>query len=178
MAYVAARGLPLHEAYTVYGASRVSCVWCILAKLSDHRAAILDPRNHALGLRMVALEAASTFGFQGSRWLGDTLAQIVPAGLAAALARAKEGAALRERAEARIPKDLLYKKGWPERLPTTAEAKLLGHVRADVAEAVGLPPALTAPDDVVARYAELLRLKAEKAAKVERAAARKRSRPD
>ncbi|MGI8547337.1 MAG: phosphoadenosine phosphosulfate reductase family protein [Gemmatimonadaceae bacterium] len=41
-------GFPLHEAYGVYGSSRVSCTYCVLATRNDHLAALADPRNHAV----------------------------------------------------------------------------------------------------------------------------------
>ena len=159
-----ANGFARHEAYTVYGASRVSCVWCILATAEDHRAGARDPRNHALGRRMAHLEIASTFGFQGSRWLGDTLAELLTAEDRSAVAAAKDRAAVRERAETRIPKHLLYSKGWPTCLPTHEEAVLLGEVRAAVAAALGLEPTFTDPLEIIARYKDLLTEKARREA--------------
>lgn len=167
-----AHGFGRHEAYTVFGASRVSCVWCILATEDDHRAGARDPRNHALGRRMVCLEVASTFGFQGSRWLGDTVADLLTTEQVAAVAAAKSRAKRREAAEARIPTHLLYTKDWPTCIPTQDEAELLASVRAEVAAAMGLEPTFTDPAAIIARYTELMaekarrdRLKAEKAAR-------------
>lgn len=146
---------PLHEAYTLFGSSRVSCVWCILATEADHRAATLDPRNAALARRMVALEATSTYAFQGSRWLSDTLGNFVPGGRTA-VQDAKNRAALRESAESKIPKHLLYTKGWPTCVPTFEEACLLTAVRWQVAEAVGLEKTFCKPVEIVDRYEELI----------------------
>lgn len=154
-----------HEAYTVYGASRVSCVWCILATADDHRAGARDERNHDLGRRMVALETASTFGFQGNRWLGDTLAALLSDEQRAAVPLAKERAKLREQAEARLPKHLLYSKGWPTCVPTREEAVLIGEVRSAVADAVGLEKTFIEADQIIGRYETLLAEKAKRDAK-------------
>lgn len=160
-AYADEQGFPLHEAYGRFGASRVSCVWCILATLADHLAGARDDRNHALAQRMVALELASTFGFQGSRWLADTLAD--PLGLdRGEIARAKRNAELREAAESQIPKHLLYTKGWPTCMPTPAEAELLASVRNATAAALGLNATFGTAEAVTARYAQLLSQKEEK----------------
>lgn len=164
-------GFTRHEAYTTFGASRVSCVWCILATEDDHRAGARDPRNHALGVRMAGLEIASTFAFQGGRWLGDTLRDILPDGHAAALAGAKERGRRREEAEARIPKHMLYTKGWPMCVPTREEAELLGEVRADVAAALGLSATFTGHEQIIGRYRDLLAEKAMRDAKKSRLAA-------
>jgi 3'-phosphoadenosine 5'-phosphosulfate sulfotransferase (PAPS reductase)/FAD synthetase len=165
-----------HEAYTKFGASRVSCVWCILATADDHHAGARDERNHELGRRMVNLELVSTFGFQGSRWLGDTLRDILTDEQRAAVPLAKERAALREQAEARIPKHLLYTKDWPTCVPTPDEAVLLASVRTAVADALGLAKTFTEPGEIIARYTSLMaekaRRDAEKVAKANRKAAK------
>ncbi len=162
-AFLEAEGFDLHEAYTTFGASRVSCVWCILATLGDHLAGARDERNHGLGRRMAALEVASTFAFQGSRWLSDSLAgplSLAPEAVASAKARAE----LREEAEARIPEHLLYTKGWPTCVPTQAEAELLAEVRKAVALAVGIRPTFTDPAEIIERYTALMAAKTAKAA--------------
>lgn len=153
-------GFPRHEAYTRFGSRRVSCVYCILATEADHKASATDGRNLAVGRRMVDLEVASTFAFQGNRWLGDTLGEYLTADRRAALDVAKERAARREKAEARIPKHLLYVKGWPTCVPTEEEATLLSAVRWQVADALGLEPTFCRPREVVGRYEELIALKA------------------
>jgi len=155
-AYLTEQSFELHEAYTTYGASRVSCVWCILAKESDHEAGARCLENHVLGRRMVDLEIASTFAFQGSRWLGDTIAHILTDEQRAALSLAKERGARREAAEAVIPKHLLYTKGWPTCVPTFAEAEMLAGVRREVAAAVGLEIVCTDAAAVIDRYEELM----------------------
>jgi len=171
LGFLEERAFDLHEAYTTFGSSRVSCVFCILATACDHLAGVRDPRNHDVARRMVDLEIASTFAFQGNRWLGDTLDSILDKSRRTGLADAKAMAALREEAEARIPEHLLYTKGWPTCVPTHAEAQLLGEVRAKVAEVVGLQNRFVTPGRIIARYEELMAAKEAKAKKKNRKAA-------
>lgn len=164
-----------HEAYTRFGAPRVSCVNCMIGTEECHRAGARDERNHAIGRRQVDLEIVSTFAFQGSRWLGDTLAAILTHDQRAGLARAKEAARLRTEAESLIPKHLLYTKNWPTCVPTRPEAELLASVRLRVADAVGLRATFTDPDEVIARYEQLLAEKAAKEAVRTKRTSRKRA---
>lgn len=159
-----------HEAYSVYNASRVSCVFCILAKEDDHLAGMRCEANRAVGRRMVALETISTFAFQGNRWLGDTLASILDDGQRAGVERAKAAAEVRVLAESKIPKHLLYTKGWPTCVPTFEEAALLGAVRFAVCDALELPKTFVNPHEIIARYEHLMREKERKAAKKPKAA--------
>src|SRR5204863_8539336 len=46
LAYHDFHRFPLHEAYTKYGMSRVSCAYCILSSLADLRASATNPENH------------------------------------------------------------------------------------------------------------------------------------
>lgn len=150
---------PLHEAYTSYGSSRVSCCFCILASLHDLQAGTLAPENHDIYREMVSLEIVSTFRLQSDQWLGDIAPHLLDAQMLEGLRWAKERAALREAAEARIPPHLLFTKGWPQIMPTWDEAKLIGEVRASVGAVVGIPVNYTEPDAVGQRYAELIALK-------------------
>jgi 3'-phosphoadenosine 5'-phosphosulfate sulfotransferase (PAPS reductase)/FAD synthetase len=149
-----ARGFPLHEAYTKYGSSRVSCAFCIMGSRADLLAATTCSDNDDLYREMVRLETLSTFAFQ-SGWLGDVAPSLLSDDLRAGVARAKAAAATRERLEAQIPPHLLYTKGWPTCIPTAAEARLLCDVRAGVAEAVGLTIGFTEPGELIARYRRL-----------------------
>lgn len=153
---IADAGLKLHEAYTCYGASRVSCAFCIMGAGSDLLAATTCPENHDLYIEMVELEAASTFGLQGSRWLADVAPALLPPGLRERVARAKDAATLRQMVEAELPDHLLYTAGWPTALPTGDEAALIARVRSRVASLVGIDVGFLTVDAVVARYAELL----------------------
>jgi hypothetical protein len=153
---IAAAGLALHEAYTVYGASRVSCAYCIMSSLDDLRAAASCADNHDVYRKMVRLEAESTFAFQGQRWLADVAPHLLPSELAADVARAKAAAIERQAIEAEIPAHLLFSSGWPTLRPTADEAELLASVRRRVAQTVGIDVGYVSGVDVLRRYDELL----------------------
>lgn len=157
---IADAGLDLHEAYRVYGASRVSCALCIMSSLPDLAAAMRCTDNHGLYVSMVELEAASTYAFQGSRWLADLAPQLLPTPLRDAAALAKQKAAQRQRIEAELPKHLLYTAGWPTGMPTIEEAELIASVRVRVSTLIGLDARCLTADTVCDRYAELLAAKA------------------
>lgn len=154
--YVRIRGDELHEAYRLYGSTRVSCAFCVLGSEHDLRASSNCTDNQAIYREMVALEATSTFSFQSHRWLGDVAPDLLDAGLRARLQEAKERARLRMSAEARLPAHLLFVKGWPTVLPTPGEAALIAEVRRDVAQVVGLQVHHTDRDAVLVRYRELM----------------------
>jgi 3'-phosphoadenosine 5'-phosphosulfate sulfotransferase (PAPS reductase)/FAD synthetase len=156
---IAAVGLALHEAYTIYGASRVSCAYCIMSSLDDLRAAASCEDNHDVYRSMVELEAASTFAFQGQRWLADVSPSLLSHTLAASVARAKVAAAQRQAVEGEIPAHLLFASGWPTGRPTPEEADLLASIRRRVAQIVGLELNYLRGADVLRRYDELLALR-------------------
>lgn len=153
---IAEAGLQLHEAYTRYGASRVSCCFCIMSSAKDLIAAAGCLDNHDLYRRMVALEARSTFAFQGGKWLADVAPHVLSAELLAKITIAKACASAREQAEAEIPKHLLFTSGWPTVMPTLEEAKLIASVRNRVNQAVGLQAKNLSADAVLSRYERLL----------------------
>lgn len=155
-AYMALKGFDPHEAYPRYGSSRVSCCYCIMSTLADLIAAASCPDNHDIYREMVALEIASTFAFQGDRWLGDVAPDLLGPEMMAGLAAAKQAAARRVEIESRIPPHLLYTAGWPTCMPTEAEARMLAEVRLDVAGAVGLAVDFTTPESILARYHDLM----------------------
>lgn len=156
---IADSGLALHEAYTVYGASRVSCAFCIMSAYDDIVAALRCTDNHPLYVQMVELEVASGFGFQGNRWLADVAPHLLPPELLVRVACAKAGAMRRVELESLLPKHLHYVKGWPLSLPTADEAELIARVRRDVAAILGLRVKYTTGTAVLARYAVLLAAK-------------------
>ena len=160
-AICAARGFAMHEGYGL-GMGRISCRFCIMQDLSDQRVSASVADNAPVLRTIVALEARSTFAFQGSRWLGDIAPQLLDEAARAALAAAKERAKQRIEIEARIPKHLLYTKGWPTVMPTQDEAELLCAVRREVAELLGIRIQHTDPVALLARYAELMAQKAAK----------------
>lgn len=150
-------GFPRHEAYRVYGSSRVSCAFCILASQADLTAAAGCEANQDVYREMVDLELTSTFAFRESAWLGDVAPYLLAAEAREALAEAKRRAVRREQAEKRIPAHLLYDgAGWPRVMPTLAEAEMLAEVRQEVAAAVGLTIAYQTADSISRRYAELM----------------------
>jgi len=166
-AFLKSHAFELHEAYTKFGMSRVSCMYCIMSNEADLAASTTCPDNHATYREMVELEAASTFGFQG-KWLADVAPALLSDDQRAHVEASKRAAVVREEAEARIPDHLLYEKGWPNVMPTYEEAVMLADVRKSVAAAVGLTIEYTDPDAIIARYAELMRMKEEKNTKAVR----------
>lgn len=156
-ARLAAEGFAPHEGYTRYGMTRISCRWCVLGSQDDLVASASCPDDVEVFREMVDLEIASTFSFQGHRWLGDVAPHLLSADQQADLRDAKHCAQVREREEARIPERLRLVEGVPGALPTVAEARLLADVRLRVAAAVGLDDVRYLDGDAVrARYAELM----------------------
>ncbi len=156
--------IPLHEAYTDYGSSRLSCAFCILASLRDLQAAVSAAGNVDLFRHLVALEARSTFSFQPDRWLGDVAPSVLSPGLAADLARAKVDGAQRVAIEAAMPAGLRYVKGWPVRLPTLDEADAIVAARAPILARHGLDNLYPTGASIVDRFGELMDAKERKAA--------------
>jgi 3'-phosphoadenosine 5'-phosphosulfate sulfotransferase (PAPS reductase)/FAD synthetase len=111
-------GLAPHAADAVYGASRVSCAYCIMSTAEDLLAATRCTDNHEVYRTLVELEAESTFAFQGARWLGDVAPSLLSEELRSRLVDAKAKAEERKQIESVIPDHLLYVKGWPTAMPT------------------------------------------------------------
>lgn len=155
-------GLQLHEAYTRYRSSRVSCSFCILSSESDLRAASTCESNHESYRLIVNLEALSGFAFQGNRWLADTAPHILSEETRERIVTAKRINVERQAIESRIPDHLLYVKGWPHAVPNRSDAELLADVRKQVAALSGIQAGYLTADSIIGRYEELL---AEKAAK-------------
>jgi 3'-phosphoadenosine 5'-phosphosulfate sulfotransferase (PAPS reductase)/FAD synthetase len=156
--YLAEKQEPLHEAYTCYGCSRVSCAFCFMAGLDDLIGAATCADNHDLYRRMVELEITSTFAFQGNRWLGDVAPHLLTGDMAERLAKAKKAGELRARAEAQLADHLLYVKGWPTAVPTQEEAELIAQVRLAVSIALDITIGYTDAESIRERYAELLKI--------------------
>lgn len=155
-------GLSLHEAYTKYGAGRVSCCFCVMSSEADLIASAMCEDNHEPYIRIVELEARSSFAFQGNRWLSDVAPHILPHALRSQAQKAKEIAAQRQVIEAEIPEHLLFTAGWPTCVPTREEAELLARVRRQVSALVGLNAQCLDAASVRDRYASLLALKEAK----------------
>lgn len=153
-------GFPLHEHYTVWGAGRVSCAFCILANLHDLIASSKNPEHHDLYREMVELEIVSTFSFQGGRWLADVAPHLLDSTTCDRVTAAKEQARARAQAEARIPKHLHYdRQGWPKMMPSPGEARLLAEVRQEIGAILSLPVLYIDPSSILARYEELMHKK-------------------
>ncbi|KAF7962620.1 hypothetical protein AWV80_19365 [Cupriavidus sp. UYMU48A] len=155
-------GLDLHEAYTKYGMSRVSCAFCIMSSEADLIASAMCEDNHDSYIRMVELEVKSSFAFQGNRWLSDVAPHVLPPALRRQAQEAKSIAVRRQVIEAEIPEHLLYTSGWPSCLPTRDEAELLARVRRQVSSLLGLNAQCLDAASVLDRYAGLLALKEAK----------------
>jgi 3'-phosphoadenosine 5'-phosphosulfate sulfotransferase (PAPS reductase)/FAD synthetase len=154
--YIAESGLEVHQAYTEFGMSRVSCRFCIMSNVSDIAAAAAVPESQELYCRMVDLEIASTFAFQGNRWLGDAKPRALGVARFEQLANAKLRAAARVAVESRITKDMRYVAGWPTRMLTDAEATLLAQTRRRVGELIGVKPKFLTAPEIHERYADLM----------------------
>lgn len=159
---IASSGLNLHEGYSKYGMSRISCVYCIMSSEADLMASAGCVDNHEVYVELVELEIESTFGFQGNRWLADVAPHLLTHDQRLAVVDAKERALLRQRAEAKIPKHLLYTKGWPTATISSQDADLLASVRREVADLLNLKAGYLTGDEVVQRYSDLLLEKAAK----------------
>lgn len=155
-ARIAASGLAPHEAYTQFNMSRVSCRFCIMSNGADMAAASAAPESHDLYRHLVGMEVASTFGFQGSRWLADVAPYLLSDGARADVSQAKEKAAKRVALEKLITKEMLYVKGWPTRLLTDSEAATLAIVRHGVSELIGLSSRYLDVPSIHGRYADLM----------------------
>jgi hypothetical protein len=108
---------------------------------------------------IVELEVESTFSYQAGTWLADIAPHLLPRDLRDMVPIAKKRAMERECAEAAIPASLLYTAGWPARVPTPKEAALLAQVRRRVAESVGIKVFYLEPEQIVARYRQLIDMK-------------------
>jgi len=148
---------PLHPAYTQWGMSRVSCAFCIMANASDVASSVRCPDNHDLYRRMVALELEAAFAFQSGGWLADVAPELLDR--RSRIPAAKMIAQHRQEIEGRIPKHLLYTKGWPTCVPTQAEAELLVGIRKQIGKLQSLSVRYATPAKLIARYKELYEAK-------------------
>lgn len=155
--YLKEQNHPLHEAYSKYGSSRVSCAYCIMGSKSDLLASASCEDNQDIYRLMVELEIQSTYAFQGNSWLGDVAPHLLSQETISRLNLAKLAAEARRQVEAKIPKHLLYTKGWPTCVPTYEEAELLAKVRRDVSAAVDIEVGYLDAESIIARYETLIK---------------------
>lgn len=149
-------GLELHEAYTRYGMSRVSCTYCMMSALADLQNSAACPDNRAIYIRMCRLEIISGFAFQGNRWLCDIAPHLLDEELRLQIPVAKAKATKRLEIEASIPSHMLFYKGWPSQVPTWNEAVVLGKVRSQMSDLMGFDARFTEPQDIIDRYTFLI----------------------
>ncbi|HMP42437.1 MAG TPA: phosphoadenosine phosphosulfate reductase family protein [Roseiflexaceae bacterium] len=156
-----------HVAYTQHGMSRVSCSFCIMATEADLQRSATVAQHQGIYQELVDLEIASTFAFQGGRWLGDVAPHLLRSDQRDALDAARERAQRRQRAEARIPAHLRFDgAGWPRVMPTPTEAAMLAEVRCEVARAVGIAIDFQTAESILARYDALMEQRGQRAARV------------
>ncbi|WP_288806383.1 phosphoadenosine phosphosulfate reductase family protein [uncultured Novosphingobium sp.] len=148
-------GIPLHEAYTAYGSSRLSCRFCVLQSIADARASARAPANREALLHLVGLEASSTFSFQPGRWLADTAPALLTSELAVRIGEAKLAAERRRALEAAMPPDLRFVRGSPPRLPTLPEAEVIAAARHEILAQHGLANRFPTGRAVQRRFAQL-----------------------
>jgi 3'-phosphoadenosine 5'-phosphosulfate sulfotransferase (PAPS reductase)/FAD synthetase len=125
-------GLDLHEAYTRYGASRLSCAYCVLASKADLRVAASVEANHDLYRHLVEIELRTGFSFQQGGWLADVAPTVLTEDQRLRLPTVKAYAAERRTIEAGISTEFLkVPKGakWPVRMPTSDEARAITEAR-------------------------------------------------
>lgn len=147
--------IPLHDAYTVHGLSRLSCSLCVLAGLHDITRSIASGENTRALEQIIELEITSTFSFQPTRWIADHATGYVdPSGLRF-LARAKQQASERRTLEASMPKSLRFTRGWPPRVPDYTEAQTIAEARAAILAHHNLENYFPTASHIIDRFAEL-----------------------
>lgn len=156
LAGLEARQFPLHEAYTRYGSSRVSCCFCIMSSRPDLFAATSAGENHEIYRTMCQLEITSSFSFQSGQWLSDVAPHLLDSAMRTNVVRAKEVAREREAVESLIPAHLWYSRGWPTVVPTHAEAQLLSDVRLRIGQLMNFSVNYTTPEAIIERYQTLM----------------------
>ena len=156
-AYAAARGLPMHEAYSRWGSSRLSCALCVFSSRGDVQATLSHDLNHALLHTLVGIENRTGFAFQQNAWLSDARPDLMDPDQAAAAVRAKAYSIERRAIEAAIPDEFLSGSNdapWPRRVPEAAEAIAIAESRRHVASWRGVGLSFLDRATVIDRIAE------------------------
>jgi 3'-phosphoadenosine 5'-phosphosulfate sulfotransferase (PAPS reductase)/FAD synthetase len=154
--YIAEQGLDPHEAYSSFGMSRVSCRFCIMSSAADIIAAAAVAESQDLYCRMVDLEIASTFAFQGNKWLGDVAPHLLGFRRVEELQDAKVRALARIAVEAKITKGMRYVAGWPTRMLDDAEASILANARQRIGGLFSIAPLYLDVPAIHGRYSSLI----------------------
>lgn len=129
--YLEREALPVAEPYRL-GSTRFGCAFCVLGSENDLTVAARATGNLGLLHHLVEIEAQSTFSFQPTRWIGDVAPDLIRPALWSDLERGKIRAAERRNLEDRLPANLRYVKGWPQRIPTLAEASVILSTRSAI----------------------------------------------
>lgn len=149
------RQVELHEAYTVWGASRMGCSFCVLASFRNLEPSTAAPGNRQSFALITDLEIESGFSFQPGRWLGDVAPGLLSGAKRSALEAAKASAVRRRALEADLPSGLRFQKGWPPRMPTISEADQIANVRNEILAQHNLVNLYPLAADVLGRFHEL-----------------------
>lgn len=152
--YLEREALPVAEPYRL-GSTRFGCAFCVMGSENDLNVSARAPGNLGLLHHLVDIEAKSTFSFQQQRWLGDIAPDLIRPALWADLERGKVRAAERRNLEDRLPANLRYVKGWPQRIPTLAEASVILSTRSAILAVHGKTSPYDTPALVRDRIAEL-----------------------
>lgn len=147
---------PLHEAYTTYSSSRVSCSFCIMGNTADLFASASCPENADIYREMCELEISAAFSFQSNTWLSDIAPHLLSTEQLDRAVKAKSVMTQREKLESEIPKHLLYTPRWPECIPSLKEAIHLCGVRREIGRLQGFEMRFTEPLELIRRYQDLL----------------------
>ena len=158
-AYADAHGLPMHEAYGVFGSTRLSCALCVMSSRADVQAALREPTNHLLLHSIVGIESRTGFSFHQQAWAADFRPDLLDPDEIASSGRARTYSAERRALEALVPDAFLKApegSSWPHRMPDGDEARAIAEARRLVASWTGLDlPHLDAAS-VVDRFAEMI----------------------
>ena len=158
LAYHQLRQFPLHPGYA-QGMTRISCAYCVMGSVNDLTVSAAYSANQDLYREQVDIEIISSFSFQSGHWLGDIAPALLTPEQVRGLAEAKRRAKIRDAAESRIGKHLLYSKGWPTVMPTQDEAQMLAEVRQMVASTLELQINYRDPEAILERYKELMAIR-------------------
>ncbi len=148
--------IPLSETYTVWGLSRHSCRFCVMASKGDLTKAAAAPPNGAHLLDLVALEASSAYSFQAAGWLADLADHIAPQALRIDVERAKAWAAERRKIEQSLPARHRYIDGWPLYVPTRDESLQIADARSRILDWYEIDSDYRTASAVRDRFAQLV----------------------
>lgn len=161
-------GLERHAAY-VRGNSRVSCAFCFLSSIADLKVSLKDSRNLYAFRRLIAVEFASTFSYQSSKFLAATGYDYLTEEEKDLFAECLRKQEQRLKIESRITPELLFVENFPAFQISIEQANLLAEVRDEIGSLLNLEMKYITGRAVYERYAELIvireRKEKEKAAK-------------